>query len=331
MTNKTISRRLLLSCGMGLAALPLALATLPAHAQQDYPNKPIRIIVPYPSGGSVDAISRIVGRQLETVLKQAVVIDNRPGASGGIGMNATARSAPDGYTFVICTVGALTINAHLNDLNYDPFKDFVPVSQLVTSALFITANPAFPPKNIPELIAYAKEHPGKLSYSVTGASSQTFLAGKLLEKLSGTQMTAVPYKGGPPAATAIASGEVPFGITDTGPILPYLSSDKVRPLALTYSKRKPGMPDIPTVSETFPEFNITTWMGMFAPAGTPPEIVEKVNAAIGQLLRDPAVKVAIENTEHDPAPSTSAELASMLKADYELYGRILKDAGLSKQ
>lgn len=324
-----IAIRTFLTCGFVLSTAMVA--SLTANAQS-YPAKPVRLIVPYAPGGSVDSVARIVGQKLQENIGQPVVIDNRPGASGTIGVEATAKALPDGYTFVVCAVGALTINAYLNKLPYDPLKDLAAVSRLVTSALVISANPSFPVKSISELIAYAKARPGTVSFSVTGPSSQTFLAGELLKSMAGINMVSVPYKGGAPAATAVASGEVQFGITDTGAALPFIRSSKARAIAVTYPKRSPTLPEIPTVAESgLPGFEIVTWIGMFAPTGTPAEIISKMNAEIGKVLQASDVRERILKTEQDVAPSSAEELARMLRSDSDLYAKLLRDAGVKPE
>ena len=233
---------------------PALLAVLPClsppAAAQSYPVKPVRIVVPYPPGGSVDLAGRLVAQGLQQNFGQSFVVDNRAGAGGAIGTDVVAKSAPDGHTLLVVAPGAMTVIPHFQKLSFDPIKDFTSITRLITSPLLLSVNTSIPVSNVNELIAYVKTQPGGLNYATTGPGSLSVLAGELLKMMTGANLNVVTYNGGAPAASAIAAGQVNFGITDSAPVFPLASAGKVRILALTEPVRIPSKPDIPTVAES---------------------------------------------------------------------------------
>lgn len=327
--TRPLSRRALLSSSGRLAAAlgasGLGLGSGLAHAE-GYPDKPITIIIPYAPGGSVDYIGRIVGEQLSRRLGQPVVIDNRAGAGGYIGMGAAARARPDGYTLVFASLGVLTVTVHLTKPPFDPLKDVAPISLVATSPLVIGVNADSPYKTLGDVIAAARAKPGSISYSVTGIGSQTYLTGELLKKTLGISMVPIQYKGGGPAATAIASGEVPVGITDSGPMLPLVKAGKIRFVAVTAPKRFPGLPDVPTVAESgVPGFDVDTALGLFAPAGTPPSVIDLLAKTVREACATEEMKSQLLTASHQTVGSTPEQLGAFVKSEYAKWGKVIEE------
>jgi tripartite-type tricarboxylate transporter receptor subunit TctC len=301
-------------------------------AAQAYPSKTVRVIVPYAPGGSVDLMGRLVAQALQQGLGQSAVVDNRAGAGGAIGADAVAKSAPDGYTLMVCAVGAMTVNVHFQKLPYDPIKDFAPISALASSPLLLAVNSSVPVKNVSELLAYVKSQPKGVLFSSTGPGSLSLLAGEYLKMMTGANLQVVTYNGGAPAAAAIATGEVPFGITDSAPILAHVAAGRARVLALTEPQRVPSKPDIPTVAESgLPGYDVSSWVAFFAPAGTSNEIVNRLYAEVERMFkiaeyRDRSMKAGL-----DPIPAGPAALAKLVRTDFEKWRTVIAKAGLKAQ
>ncbi len=296
---------------------------------QAYPNKTITMIVPYAPGGSVDGIGRVVAQKISTQMGQTVVVENRAGAGGAIGVGAVARAAADGYTLLFTSLGAMTVTVHLNKVPFDPIKDFAPVSLIATSGLVFSVHPDSPIRNMKDLIAAAKAKPGTINYSVTGVGSQTFLTGELLKRAASLEMTPIQYKGGGPAAAAVASGEVPLGITDSGPILPLSQAGKVRLIAVTGAKRASSMPDIPTVEEQgVQNFQVDTGLAMFAPAGTPASVVNRLAAEVRKAVQSPDVVERIKGMSHEPVGSSPEQLGNFVRSEFDKYGALIRETGI---
>jgi len=319
-----------LAFGIASAAACLA-AAAPAQAQR-YPERPVQIIVPYAPGGSVDVIARSLAQKLTERMGQTVFVENRAGAGGTIGVGAVARAKPDGYTLVLTSLGALTVTVHLTKAGYDPLKDLAPISLVATSGLVLSVKEDSPIRSVRDLIDAAKAKPGSINYSVTGVGSQTFLAGELLKRSLGLDMVPVQYKGGGPAAAAVAAGEVQAGITDSGPIQPLLQARRVRVLAVTGGQRASAMPDVPTMEEAgVPGFKIDSAMALLAPAGTPAEIVDKLNAEVAAALKSPDLVERIHAASHDPKPNSPGEMKGMLKSEFERWGDLVRQVGVKLQ
>ncbi len=309
----------------GLIWASLALAG--AVAAQDYPGKAIRIVVPFPPGGSTDIAARIVGDKLSAMIRQPVLIENKPGANGGIGAETAARAAPDGYTLLLGNLGIMAINPAIYEkLPYDPRKQFVPVAMNVVSPLILIAHPSAGIQTVGELIARAKAEPGKLTFSSGGNGSAAHLAAELLNFTAGTQTLHVPYKGAAPATTAVASGEVVYGFSGQGPSWPLVKAGKLRALALSGLKRSPENPDTPVVAESLPDFEVLDWNGMFVPAGTPGDIVSRLNQLINAALNEPDTRSKMQTNGLDATPRSPEQFAAFIRGEQEKWEKVARAA-----
>jgi len=316
------------------AALACAFAafagTLPgAGGAQGYPNRPIRLVVPFPPGGSLDVVARAIGQKLTAVWGQPVVIDNRPGAGGNIGADLVAKSAPDGYTILEGALSTHAVNVSLyGKLPYDPVKDFAPITLVATTPNVLVLNSAFAVNSVPELIAYAKAHPGALSFGSGSNGSAGHLAGELFKTEAGVDMVHVPYKGAAPALQALLAGDTQLMFDNLANSTPQLKAGKLKALAVTTARRSPLAPELPTLAETgLPGFDIYTWWGFMAPAGTPPEIIAKWNAEVTRILGTPEMKAFFAQQGAEPAPTTPDQFAALIKSEIPKYARIIKDSG----
>ena len=282
-----------------IALLAVVVIAAPAHAQT-FPSKTIRIIVPYPAGGSVDLTARVIAKNLQDSVGQSVIVENKPGANAAIGIDALMRSDPDGHTLIILSDSPVTINVHLSRLNYDPLTDLVPISRVVSSPIILTANAKAGIASIADLVAAAKARP--LNYAVAARGSAAHLAAELLQRELGVTMQAVPYRGGAPAAIAIASGEVPLAMTDTAAMLPMIGSGQIVALGVAEPVRSPSMPNIPTLREAgVPNFSAMSWLALFAPRGTPDDRITRLNAEIAKIAAMPEAQKALSAAGLDPA------------------------------
>lgn len=309
----------------------LALAAIPpfAFAQADnFPVKPIRVIVPFPTGGSVDLAARLVGAKLSQVIGQQVVLDNRSGASGNIGMELLAKSAPDGYTIGINTLPFITNGFLYSRVPYDVINDFTPVSLMSASSSVITVHPSVPAKSIKELIALAKSKPGQLNYGSAGVGTNPHISGELFNLLAKTNIVAVQFKGGGPALIAAVAGDVSITSTGISETLPYIESRRLRPLGVTTLKRSHALPDVPAIAETLPGYEFTTWQMILAPKATPRAIVNVLNQRITQVLREPEFAKAYEARTFEIVASAPDEAAAYLKNELTKWGRVIKERGM---
>ncbi len=315
-------------------ALACALATLAGvvpgagHAQA-YPTRPIRLVVPFPPGGSLDVVARAIGQKLATAWGQPVVIDNRPGAGGNIGADLVAKSPPDGYTILEGALSTHAVNVSLyGKLPYDPIKDFAPITLVATTPNVLVLNAAFPVNSVPELIAYAKAHPGALSFGSGSNGSAGHLAGELFKTEAGVDMVHVPYKGAAPALQALLAGDTQLMFDNLANSMPQLKAGKLKALAVTTAKRSPLAPELPTLAETgLPGFDIYTWWGFMAPAGTAPEIIAKWNAEVARILGTPEMKAFFAQQGAEPAPTSPGQFAALIRSEIPKYARIIKDSG----
>jgi tripartite-type tricarboxylate transporter receptor subunit TctC len=299
---------------------------------EDYPVKPVRLIVPFPPGGSVDLVARLVGKSLSDTLKQPFIIDNKPGASGNIGADFVAKSAPDGYTLLVGSAGVFAANQYLYaNPPFDPQKVFAPVMRVVDQPNILVVSPSFPVKNLKELIAQAKAKPGKLTFGSASVGSAQHFSAEVLMQQAGIELLHVPYKGGAPALTDLMGGQIDF-LFDTSPTaLPYVKSGKLRALAITSGQRSPLLPDVPTMKEAgLPNFEVVTWTGIAAPAGTPKPIVDKLNATIRAALRGDLRK-QLEETSLIPADGSPEDFREFIRKDAENYERLVKTAKITPQ
>ncbi|WP_236589932.1 Bug family tripartite tricarboxylate transporter substrate binding protein [Ramlibacter aurantiacus] len=303
-------------------ALPFA-----AHAQADYPSKPIRIVVPVPPGGAADTLARLIGDRLTAKWGQPVIVENRAGANGNIGADMVAQAAPDGYTLLVSPPGPLTINKSLyKRLSFDS-STFVPVTVIAANPNVLLVHPKVPAKTLPELVAHAKANPGKLNYASSGAGSTTHLAGELLKQQAGIQATHVPYKGGPPAYADLMSGQVDLMFQGLATAMPQIQDGRLRVLAVGSAKRHPALPDVPTLSELMPGFVSVSWTGMAAPAKTPPAIVAKLQAAIAEGLSDAKGVKGLD--VRDLVVNTPAEAARFFREEEQRWGDIIRTQGIT--
>jgi len=314
-------------------ALPGALTLGVMHSglvyAEDYPVRPIRIVVPFAAGGTSDLVTRIVGQALGAELKTAVVIDNRPGAGGNIGSELVAQAAPDGYTLLMGTVATHGINASLyKKLPFDPVKDFAPVSLVASTPSVLEVNPSLPIHSVQELIAYAKAHPGKLNFGSAGNGSSHHLAGELFKSMTGVQMTHVPYRGTAAAVTDTVGGQVQV-IFDTLPsAMPFVKSGQLRPLAVTSAKRDPSLPDLPTLDESgLSGYEVGSWYGLLAPAHTPPDIVQKLSALVAQIVRRPDIQQKLSAQGATPVGDTPDEFAAHIQKELKKWAPVVKASG----
>src|SRR3954465_14105286 len=320
----TITRR------TALASLA-SLAATSAFAQT-YPQRPISLIVPWAAGGSTDILARIIGLHLHQSMGQPEIIENRTGASGNIGTLAVARAAPDGYTMLFNTMSVHTMNhALFASMPFDGVKDFSPLTLLAYVTNTMVVHPSVPANTVPEFIAYAKANPGKVIYASSGPGSTNHLCAALLEKLTGIEMVHVPYRGGAPAVTDTVSGQCHLFFTAGTQSLEHVKAGRLKLLAVTEEKRTSFLPDVPTVGETVPGYEMTVWYGAFGPAGMPKEIVAQLNQLLGRILFLPEVKKRMEDIAVEVAKSTPEELAERTRNDSEKWGKIIKELGISGQ
>jgi tripartite-type tricarboxylate transporter receptor subunit TctC len=297
----------------GILALAVVLALGGAATAQNYPTKPIKLIVPFAPGGPADVIGRIIGQQLNIILGQSLVIENRGGAGGTIGARFAAAAEPDGYTLMFANTSTLSINpAVYRHLDYDPAKAFAPVALIGTTSNIVVVNPALPVKTIAELIAYGKANPGKLSYSTPGVGTPPHMIGEMFKQRTGLDITHVPYKGGGGSTQDVVSGQVPLTFENPTISLPLVLAGQIRPLAVTSDARNPRIPDVPTLSESIPGFVSVSFTGMVAPAGVAPAIITRLNAAINEGLRAPIVQSTLTQLSVDIKAGTPADFAAFL-------------------
>ena len=300
-----------------------------AFTQTDnYPNKPIRLVAPFPPGGSVDIVGRIVGARLSQLVGQQVVIDNRSGASGNIGMEQVARAAPDGYTLAINTLPFVTNGFLYSRVPYDVVNDFAPVSQLSSTASVLTVHPSVPAHSVRDLIQLAKARPGTLNYGGAGVGTNPHVAGELFNLLAKTNIVVVQFKGGAPAVVAATSGEIGITVSSISETLPFIEGKRLRPLGVTSLQRSVALPAVPPIADTLPGYEFTTWHVIVAPKATPRAVVTLLNQKITQVMRDPEFARAYEQRGFDIIASTPDECAAFLKRELAKWGRVIKERGM---
>ena len=314
-----------------LAAL-LALAHAVALAQ-GYPNRAIKIIVPFPPGGGTDIGTRIIAQKLSEAWGQPVLVENRGGAAGIVGTEATAKSAPDGYTIMMGNIGTHAINVSLyKKLPYDPVKDFAPISHVAGLPLFVLVHPSVKVTSIKELIALAKAQPGKLDYSSSGSGGSMHVAAELFKNMTGTHMVHIPYKGGGPAVADLLAGQVPVSFATVLETLPHVKSGRLRALAVTSANRSLASPSVATVAESgVPEYESISWLALFAPAGTPKDIINKISLEVVRIINLPDVKERLLLQGAEPIGSTPEQLAAVLANDIAKYAKVMKAAGVQPE
>lgn len=311
------------------ALVPLTLA--PASAQS-FPDHPLHLVVPYPPGASTDILGRAVAEKMTQSLGQPVVVDNKGGASGNIGSQLVAGAKPDGYTFMVGTDATHAANYHLTaSPPFHPLKDFTPLTLAVANPIVLVTHPSLPAKNVRELIEYVKSHPDKGAFGSSGIGSPHHLAGELLKQMSGAPLVHVAYRGGGPAMTDVLGGQIPMVFASVVTALPHIHEGKVHAIAVTAAERYPGLPDVPTIAETIPGFEMNSWLAFFAPAGLSPELTKKLNGEIVKALNDPAVREKMDKGGLVVVANSSEKFAAQQRRDFERRGKLIRDAGIKAQ
>jgi len=306
--------------------LLLLLITLPVAAQQ-YPSKPVRLVVPFPPGGPTDVVSRLVAPKLAELLGQQVVVENRGGSGGMIGTEQVAKAVPDGYTIIMGTIGGLAVAKSLNPrLGYDTLRDLAPITQSVSVTSILVVHPSVPAKNVRELLAIAKSSPGKLNYASSGNGTVTHLAGELLKLLGKVSIVHVPYKGGAPALAAMMSGEVDMSYENSLIITPHIRSGRVRALAVTGATRSKLLPDLPTIAETLPGYNASGWYGLLAPAATPKPIIARLHVEAAKALHSPDIVAKLSSQGAEPVGNTPEEFTAFIRSEISKWANLVKAA-----
>jgi tripartite-type tricarboxylate transporter receptor subunit TctC len=312
---------------IGVCAL-LALAPSVTLAQT-YPAKPIRIIVPWTAGGTADTLARIMAQRLGESLGQQVLADNRPGASGQIGTDLVAKATPDGHTLLLATTAPNSTAPSLySKLTYDPMKDFAPISLIALTFYVASVNPAVPVKTIAELVKLAKARPGELNFSSPGNGTPNHLSGEMLKTMAGIQMQHIPFKGSAQAIADVIGGQIPLNFENIAVVLPHIKAGKVRPLGVTSAQRNRYLPEVPTIAESgYPGFEAVGWFGLMAPAATPRNVLEKLNAESMRILATPEVSSRILGLGAEVKPTTMAEFEAFNRAQISKWAKVIKDSG----
>ena len=317
---------LVAAAGLIMAAVPLAGAAQP----QAYPNKPIRLIVAFPAGGSTDIIARLVGQRLGERLGQQVIVDNRGGAGGTIGTEIAARATPDGYTLTMGTTSTHVIApAAYTTVKYDPVKDFEPITLVASTPYLLVLHPGVKANNLKEFIALAKSQPGKLNYASAGTGSTTHLAMEMLNRAAGMDIVHIPFGGNGPAGTAVLGGQVQALFGSMPAVLPHAQAGRMRPIAVGTLKRSPALPNVPTVAESgFPGFEVSLWLGFFAPKGTPRPVLDRLQKELTDIANNAEMKAAFEKNGASGVTNTPAETRALMKEELDKYGKVIKAAGI---
>jgi tripartite-type tricarboxylate transporter receptor subunit TctC len=320
---------------VGSIALAAACLAHPVFAADTYPSRPVTIVVPFSAGGGVDVIGRLVAEKLRVALNASILIENKPGASGMLGANTVVRAAPDGYTILFGSAGETSINplVYTTKMQYSPERDLSPITLAVRVPNVLVANPSLPINNMQELVAYAKAHPGKLTYATSGVGNPQHLNGELLQSLARIKMVHVPYKGASGQLVDVASGNVDLTFVAMSGALPFLQNGKVKPIAITSAKRASFAPNIPAIAEYAPisTYSLENWFGFFVPAKTPAAIQATLNTAITKVLRDPDLAAKLREQGGEPAPMTQAQFKTFVKDQTAMFAKIVDAAHITAQ
>jgi tripartite-type tricarboxylate transporter receptor subunit TctC len=312
-----------------LLAVAATVALTPAAVAQPFPSKPVKLVIPFPPGGSLDNVGRLLAQKISESWGQQVVIENKPGAGGNIGADAVAKSPADGYTVVMGALSTHAVNPSLyRTMPYDAVKDFAPISLVAITPNVLIVNAAMPVASVKEMIAYAKANPGRTNFGSGSNGSAGHLAGELFKLETGTDVAHIPYKGGAPALQALLAGDTQFMFDNLANAMAQVKGGKVRAIAVTTAQRSKLAPDLPTMAEAgMPGFDISTWFGLLAPAGTPPDVIAKWNADVVKVLNSPDVREKMLAQGAEPSPQSPAEFASFIAREREKYARIVKASG----
>ena len=315
---------------VGVAVSMAALSSLPAMAQGAYPNKPVKLIVPFPPGGGNDVIGRVIAQKLADRWGQSVVVENRAGANGIVGLQALMQSPADGYTLAVGAAGPLAVNPSLYaKLPYDPVKDFTPITNLVNYPLLLVTHPSVPAKSVRELVALAKAKPGQLSYASPGSGNSGHLAGELFNTMAGVQTVHIPYKGQGPALTDLLAGQVQMLYSSIPSVIQQVKSGQLKALAVGSAKRLASLPDVPTISESgVPGYEAYSWVGLVAPANTPADIVKKIHRDVSDILKDKDVADKLNQQGALPVGDAPDEFAIYIKNEIVKWGKVVRDANI---
>jgi len=307
------------------------LSTSLAHAQ-GWPNRPIRFIVPFPAGGSTDVAARTLAERLSRSLGAQVVVENRAGGGGAIGIAEVARAAPDGYTVLVAPDAITTLPVVVKDLPFEVMRDFTAVTQVTTQPLAVAVHSAVPAKSVQELVAYAKANPGKVSFAHSGTGSGQHMSGELLKKMAAIDIVHVPYKGGGPAVQDLVGGHVPMGVLGSTPLIPHHKAGSIRILAFTSKERFAAMPEIPTLHESgFPGFDTGQWLGLLVPRGTPNEVIQRLHRASVEALAEAQVKERLAQSALSPVGSSPKEFEALIRADLDRWMKLGRELGIQPQ
>ncbi|MFO0480150.1 MAG: Bug family tripartite tricarboxylate transporter substrate binding protein [bacterium] len=321
------SRSLRLGVAIGLLA-----GAMSAHAQS-FPNRSLRIVVHFPPGGPVDFVARALGQRLGDAWKQPVVIENRPGAGGVVGVEMVLRSPPDGHTLLLGTSGSMAVAPAVSKLPYDVFTDLAPIALLVINPQILVVHPSLPVRPVSELVTLAQSKPGQINYASVGPGSPNHMGMELLKSMTGMDMVHIPYKGTTPAMTDVISGQVSLLFNSMPSVLPHIKSGRLRAIAVGSAKRSPAAPDVPTVSETpgLQAFQYTTWYGLYGPAAMPRDIVNQINTETVRALNQPDMSELFASQGAEPAPSSPEGLAKFMRAEFEAWRKVIKAAKITLQ
>ncbi len=311
-----------------LATLLVALS--PAAGAQSFPTRPVTLVVPFPPGAATDMVARSLADQLAAKWKQSVVVENRAGATGSIGASYVARSAPDGYTLLVATSSSHVMGPNMvKQRQWDPVKDFAPITLLTWAPNVLEVHPSIPAKTVPELIALLKKEPGKYTFASSGTGSSIHLAGEMFKKQAGVEMVHVPYKGASPAVMDLLGGQVDIMFDTVALSLPHIKAGKLRPLAVTTLERSSALPDIPTMRQAgLPDYDMSAWIGLLAPAGTPPEVLDKIGRDAREIISAPDMKKRFSAAGMESAPSSSEDFGARIRKELDGYGQLIRDAGI---
>ena len=315
-----------------VAAAAFAVAAAPSAQAQDFPTRPIRMVIAFPPGGPTDFVGRLLSDKLKDLLPQPVLIENKPGANGTIGADFVAKAEPDGHTIFLSTVGAIAITPHMRtDLPYNTLRDFAPVTLVVGNTTVLVVRADHPANSAKDLAALAKEKPGTMPFASTGVGSTTHLAMELYQTAAGIKFVHVPYRGAAPALTDLLGGQVQAFFADATVLMPQIKAGKVKPLGAASRQRNALLPDVPTLAEQgFPDTDSGNWYGLLAPAKTPPAVIAKLNAAFVAAINDPMVKDKLIQSGAVPVANSPAEFGQHLKDELERWGRVVRDKGIKE-
>jgi len=310
----------------------LAAAQCQGATAQPYPAKPVRIIVPYAAGGPLDEVARLVGQRLTEMWGHPLIVDNRAGAGGSIGTDVAAKSAPDGYTLLLGNGGPITVNPSLHKkIPYDPQKDLAPVTLMVAGQMVLSVHPSMPVRSVKELVALARANPGRINFGSIGVGNLTHLAIELLQARAGVKMNHVPYKGAAPALVDLMAGHIEVLYANIAGTVPHVRTGRVRAIAVSSAKRAAVLPDVPSIAETYPGYDLSTWMGVFVPAGTSKAIIAKLHGDLVKVLQRQDVRERLESLGSEVIAGSAEDLAALIGRETRLYAGIIKSAGILPQ